>query len=262
MDATSLRWVLGIIGVLFIAGIYLFSVYQSKLRRQASVETFTREEMESGFIEDEALRQELSNINSMLDEQVNDSEIQDIKINPGLEVESKAEYSSTKKNELLEIELPRMVCELLPDYRIAHVLKPLDDRLLTAQELRNALTHAGFVLNADNRYILEENPDAQFQILNLTAAGSFQDIDKEQFTTRGLVCCINLSECTAPLSCYEILLKKIDELVRILDLKVYNHELDLLTLQHVTEVRNRLSEKLSSNSSVEKTEEGELSGDE
>ena len=247
MDATALRWVLGIIGVLFIAGIYLFSLYQSKQRRKASVDTFTREEMESGFIEDEALRKELSNINSMLDEDINDSEISKIKINPGLEADSKKDYSMGN-----EIELPKIVCDLLPDHRIAHVLKPLDGRLLTAQEIRNALTHTGFTLNADNRYSLEDNPDAQFQILNLTAAGSFQGIDQEQFSTQGLVCCINLSECSKPLGCYEILLKKVDELVRILNLKVYSHELDLLTLQHVTEIRN----KLSDSSSEEPVDEG------
>ena len=252
MDATALRWVLGIIGVLCIAGIYLFSMYQSKLRRQAAAETFTREEMESGFIEDETLRKELSNINSKLDEDINATEINEIKINPGLEAGLKKDIPANA-----EIELPKIVCELLPDRRIAHVLKPLDDRLLTSQELRNALDHTGFTLNEDNRYVLKDNPDAQFQILNLTTAGSFQGISEEEFTTQGLVCCINLSECSLPLGCYEILLKKIDELVRILDLKVYSNELDLLTLQHVTEIRK----KLSGESSAEMSGKGEADGD-
>ncbi|MCP4075201.1 MAG: hypothetical protein GY744_03335 [Gammaproteobacteria bacterium] len=235
MDATALRWVLGIIGVVFIAGIYLYSLYQSKQRRQAAIKTFTHEEIESGFIEDEALRNELSNINAMLDEDINAKEINKIKINPGLESEPSVNFSHKT-----EIELPRLVCDLLPDHRIAHVLKPAGDRLLTAEELRNAFTHTGFQLNDESRYKLEENPIAQFQIFNLTAEGSFQQIDETQFTSQGLVCCINLSECAKPLDCYEIMLKKIDELVRILELKVYSQELDLLTLQHVTDIRKKL----------------------
>ena len=43
-----------------------------------------------------------------------------------------------------------------------------------------------------------------------------------------------------PLGCYEIMLKKVDELVRILELKVYSQDLDLLTLQHVTDIRKKL----------------------
>lgn len=239
MDATALRWVLGIIGVLFIGGIYLYSLYQGKLRRQASIKTFTHEEIESGFIEDEALRQELSNINAMLDEDINESEINDIKINPGQDSKSKTDFSDKP-----EIELPKVVCDLLPDHRIAHVLKPLDGHLLTASEIKNALTHSGFTLNEENRYRLEDNPNAQFQILNLTAEGSFQAIDDEQFTSHGLVCCINLTDCSLPLGCYETMLKKVDELVRILDLKVYSQDLDLLTLQHVTDIRKKILEEL------------------
>ena len=246
MDATALRWVLGVIGVLCIVGIYLYSLYQSKQRRQASTKTFTHEEIESGFIEDETLRQELSNINAMLDDDINESEINDIKINPGLETEPKAEFSDKA-----EIELPRLVCDLLPDHRIAHVLKAVDDRLLTAQELRNAFTHAGFEMNAENRFKLEDNPDAQFQILNLTSSGSFQQINEDQFSSQGLVCCINLTECAQPLGCYETMLKKVDELVRILELKVYSQELDLLTLQHVTDIRNKLLGELPASQKTE-----------
>ena len=253
MDATALRWVLGVIGVLFIVGIYLYSLYQNKQRRQAATKTFTHEEIESGFIEDETLRQELSNINAMLDDDINESEINDIKINPGLETEAKTEFSDKA-----EIELPRLVCDLLPDHRIAHVLKPIDDRLLTAQELRNAFTHAGFEMNAENRFKLEDNPDAQFQILNLTSSGSFQQINEDQFSSQGLVCCINLTECSQPLGCYEIMLKKVDELVRILELKVYSQELDLLTLQHVTDIRK----KLLGESPTDQQPEGELKSDE
>ena len=37
MDATALRWILAIIGVLVIAGVYLFTIYQNRLRRNAAI---------------------------------------------------------------------------------------------------------------------------------------------------------------------------------------------------------------------------------
>lgn len=235
MDATALRWVLAIIGIAIIAGIYLYSLFQNKQRREAAVKTFTNEEIESGFIEDETLRAELSNINAMLDEEINESEINQIKINPGLEGKSDTDYSSNA-----DIELPEEVCKLLPDHRIVHILKPLDDHLLTGSEINNALQHSDFVLNDQFRFYLANNSTARFQILNLSIDGSFENIQEEQFTSQGLVCCIKLDECSQPFSCYETMLKKVDELVRILDLKVYSHNLDLLTLQHVTEIRKQL----------------------
>jgi len=243
MDATALRWVMGIIGVVCLLGIYLYSLYQNKLRRQAAVKTFTHEDMESGFIEDEALRQELSSINAMLDDEVDVSHISDIKINSEINT-NEAQDEQAQEEADLEVEwvLPREVCELLPDYRVVHVLKSSDNRLLTAEEITHAMAHTGFVLNEQFRYLPEDYPQAQFQLLNLTASGSFQALDQPSDNAQGIVCCINLKECNLPAECYELMLKKIDELVRILDLKVYSHEQELLTLQHVTDVRKKLIE--------------------
>ena len=55
-----------------------------------------------------------------------------------------------------------------------------------------------------------------------------------------MVCFFDCSCYEQPKGCYELMLKKVDELVRILDLKVYDENLQLLTLQHVTDTRKRL----------------------
>ena len=79
-------------------------------------------------------------------------------------------------------------------------------------------------------------------MLNLTSSGSFGDLS-EQALSQGLVCCINLEKCEFPLDCYELMLKKVDELVRLLDLKVYDQNDELLTLQHVTDIRKKLMDE-------------------
>ncbi len=234
MDATALRWVLGIIGVLCIVGVYLYSLYQNKLRRQAEIRTFTEDEIEAGFIEDEDLRQELSNINAMLDADVSAEDVSEIKINPALDKKNEPEPSTAT-----ESALPHEVCDLMPDHRIAHVLKAADQHLLTDQEIASAMNHAGFSLNENGHYRLSEEPQAEFKLLNLTAGGSFNEL-QQQGVTQGMVCCINLEKCQFPLECYELMLKKVDELVRLLDLKVYDQNEELLTLQHVTEIREKL----------------------
>ena len=68
MDADLFRWVLVIIAVVLALAIYLFGQHQARLRKRSAVETFTREEVDSTFVEDEQLRSELSNLNKILED--------------------------------------------------------------------------------------------------------------------------------------------------------------------------------------------------
>ncbi len=236
MDATALRWVLGIIGVLCIVGVYLYSLYQNRLRRQASTKSFTHDELESGFIEDEALREELSNINAMLDADVNARDVSGIHINPALDKEPAA---PTEQNQQPAWALPQAVCNLIPDHRIAHILRTANMQLLSVQAIAEAMQEAGFSLDEAGFFCLQQPPKVEFKLLNLSESGSFTELSLQD-VSQGLVCCINLEKCQFPLDCYETMLKKVDELVRILDLKVYDHNHELLTLQHVTDIRKKL----------------------
>ena len=66
MDTTTFRWVLVIIAVVVALAVYLYGQHQSRLRKRSAIETFTREEVDSAFIEDEQLRFELNNLNQIL----------------------------------------------------------------------------------------------------------------------------------------------------------------------------------------------------
>ncbi len=235
MDAASLRWVLAIIGVIVIVGVYLFSLHQNRLRRRAAIKTYTQEELESSVIEDETLRAELSSINTMLGEGLKDKDLHDIKINPALDNWTKKPNKKKKNNHL-----PDKVYELTPEHRVVHVLKFEDDRLMTGAELKSSFSHVGLEWNDPGFFTLA---GYQFQLLNMSRKGLFDEIDDPQFHTCGIVCFCNKSSCGEVGKCYEMMLKKIDELVRILNLKVYNEEFHLLTLHHVTKIRDRLAGK-------------------
>jgi len=85
MDATTFRWVLVIIAIILAVAIYIFGQHQARLRKRNALETFTREEVDSAFIEDEQLRFELNNLNNILRDNESGEALDDIQINPAQE---------------------------------------------------------------------------------------------------------------------------------------------------------------------------------
>ena len=235
MDATALRWVLAIIGIVVIAGVYLFSQHQNRIRRQGAIKTFTQDELDNDLIEDEHLRQELSSISTKIDQEDLHQEMGDIKINPALDANIKK-----TKTEKPAVKLPSVMQQISNDKLVAHVLKHADDQLLTGMDLESAFKHIGLQVDDDGYARLQEYPGERVLFADMTESGSFSGISDQQFHTYGIVCLFDISACEQPRSCYELMLKKVDELVRMLDLKVYNENLQLLTLQHVTETRDKL----------------------
>ena len=234
MDATALRWILVIIGVVVILAVYLFSIYQNKLRRNAAIKTFTQDELETGEIVDESLREELSHINTMLDQEVDAEDIANIRITAAQEKRVVVDEPAPQ-----QMTLPFRLLDLPKSDRVVHVLKPEDNHLLTSTELLSALRHVQMEVGEDGLAHLQTDDMSEFVMASLTEEGSLSQLQDSQFTTFGLVCYFGISQCKNPVGCYEVMLKKIDELVRVLDLKVYDEDLQLLTLKHVTDTRSR-----------------------
>ena len=245
MDATALRWILAIIGVIFIAGIYIYTQYQNTLRRRSAIRTFTREELEVDFIEDDLLREELSHINTMLDEGLNKEELNEIKINPGLDdLPEKSISQECDESVESSIFLPPPAYEIPEEYLVAYILKPVDDCLLSGSDLMSAFETADFVCSSKDKnkgfYHFDEDQDIHLTLANMSSSGSFESIELDSFRAYGVLCFFDMRESQNPRLGYELMLKKIDQLVRLLNLKVYDQNLQLLTLQHVTDIRNRL----------------------
>ncbi len=76
---------------------------------------------------------------------------------------------------------------------------------------------------------------------SLSAPGHFSDLALLEFATLGLNCFFDLEACDNPYKEYEIMLKKIDELVRLLNVRVCQANQQLLTISEVTEIRKKLS---------------------
>ncbi len=236
MDASALRWALAIIGIVLLVGIYLYGLQQNRLRKRAARDTFTREEIDSAFIEDQQLREELDNLGEIISSDDENINLGEIKINPAME----ADLSSVKPPQT-SLFIADAIAEIDPDKLISHLLMHLDCRLLTGDEIHSVLSYTGIEMNAVGYLEYHDTGKHCFTIANLSEPGHFSDLDKPEFTTLGLNCFINLETDDNAFKNYEIMLKKIDELVRLLNFKVYQSNRQLLTISDVTDIRNKLS---------------------
>jgi hypothetical protein len=238
VDAATFRWALVIIALLIALGIYFYGQHQSRLRRRSAIDTFTREEIDSAFVEDEQLRTELNNLNQILPENEAEENLDDIQIDSPLEVET-TPFALPDP----EIHVHRLVAKRDPARLINYHLRHGDYRLITGEEAQAAVQQAG--LETDAEGLLEyrqadDTGDIAFRIASLSTPGDFSNVGDLDFSTLGLNCFIDLDDCESPQLAYETLLKKVDELVRFLSLKVYKANQELLTISDVTETRKSL----------------------
>ena len=236
MDATVFRWVLVGIAVCVAIGIYLYGQYQSRLRRRSAIETFTREEIDSAFIEDEQLRDELDSLNQILLNDEEDDNLDDIRINPAQDMQQ-TPYALPDP----EIFLPPQLQARDEDEVISYHLRHGDFRLITGEEAQAAVRQVGLEIDANGLLEYREDGEVAFQVANLSQPGHFLELDQLDFSTLGFIGFIDLETTDNARLGYEAMLKKVDELVRALNVKVYKSNQDLLTISDVTEVRENLA---------------------
>ena len=241
MDAATFRWVLVIIALLIALAIYFYGKHQSRLRRRSAIDTFTREEIDSAFVEDEQLRTELSNLNQILRENEDEEILDDIQIIAAAEAQT-TPFALPDP----EIHVHRLIAKRDAARLINYHLRHRDFRLITGEEAAAAVQQVGLELDAQGLLEYRQTNEADevgevaFRIASLTAPGDFLQFENLDFSTLGLNCYIDLDDCDNPQGSYEALLKKIDELVRILNLKVFKPNQELLTISDVTDTRKSL----------------------
>ena len=240
MDAATFRWVLVIIALLVALAIYFYGKHQSRLRRRSAIDTFTREEIDSAFVEDEQLRTELNNLNQILHDNEDEEILDDIKNIAAAEMQ-KTPFALPDP----EIHVHRLIAKRDAARLINYHLRHSDFRLITGEEAAAAVRQVGLELDAQGLLECRDSAEAgevAFRIASLTAPGDFSQVENLDFSTLGLNCYIDLDDCENPQQAYETLLKKVDELVRTLNLKVFKHSQELLTISDVTDTRKSLLE--------------------
>lgn len=236
MDATTFRWVLVGIAVMVVAAVYFFGQHQSRLRKRNAMETFTRDEVDSTFIEDEQLHHELDNLNRILTDDQDDPSLDEISI----EADDDARFSPSPRPDP-EVFVPALLTDRDAEAVVSYHLRHDDFRLITGEEASAAVEHAGLELNGTGYLEYRQSGEVLFRVASLSAPGTFTDIEQLEFATLGFNCFVDFEASGNPREAYESMLKKIDELVRVLNVKVYKADQQLLTISDVTEVRGRFA---------------------
>ena len=236
MDTGTFRWVLIVIAVVVGVGVYLFGVHQARLRRRNATETYTPEEVDSAIVEDEQLRSEMDNLNQILTGDEADEDLEEIRINPAREVDK-----SPSARPDAEIYVPTMLKSRDEGSLISYHLRHEDLRLITGEEADAAVKETGLELNTEGLLEFREQGEVCFQVASLSDPGHFSEIEKLDFATLGFNCFIDLDTCEHPRRSYESMLNKIDELAGLMNVKVYLPNQDLLAIDDVTRVREKLA---------------------
>ena len=166
MDASALRWTLAIIGIVLLVGIYLYGLHQNRLLKRAAMETFTRDEIDSAFIEDEQLREELDILNQIMNEADQLASLGEININPALEANLASGNLPTP-----DLFIADVVARIEKERVISYLLKHHDHRLITDEEIVNAVNHIGLTINPDDYLEYQEDGEVHFTIASLTEPG-------------------------------------------------------------------------------------------
>ncbi len=235
MDAALFRWVLVVIAILLVIGIYLYGLHQSRLRRRDAIESHTREEIDSAFVEDEQLHDELKSLTQILRENDSDEGLESVQITPAAEP-----IKVSPAPEAVDFFALPELADKPADRVISHLMYHDDYRLITGEEVSAAASHAGLEVDNDGYFEYRQDNNAQFRVGSLSGPGHFNEADHLEFATLGFNCFIDLDATDNPRQAYETMLKKIDELVRILNVKVYKSNRELLTISDVTEIRDNL----------------------
>lgn len=236
MDATAFRWVLIVIAVMVVLAIYFLSQHQARLRRRNAMENFTRDEVDSTFIEDEQLHSELDSLNRIITDDQDDNDLDEIRI----ETDQAARPNSVSRP-APEVFVPAMLADRDTDRVVSYHLRHDDFRLITGEEASVAVEQAGLALNGAGYLEYREAGAVSFKVASLSAPGTFNGIEQLEFSTLGFNCFVDLEVCEDPRQAYETMLKKIDALVRVLNVKVYKADQQLLTISDVADVRGKFS---------------------
>lgn len=226
MDPEHLRWTLLLIGTVLIGAVYMFGRHQSKLRNRAAIKTYTQEELEEPYIDDDTLRRELEHIDGVISDDAEKSIYQEININPGIE----AEYTSA----IDEQTFIKDHCET-EKHLVSYLLKKTDASHLIRSSVHKVLMDNGFMTDNNANYLFFDSKQELFSV-------ALKQSSKLPSTHLSAICFIMdrvIHRKNANQS-FEVMLKVIDKLTRELGVKVYNQNQSLLSIEDITLIRKQL----------------------
>ncbi len=226
MDPEQLRWTLLLIGTVLIVAVYMFGRHQSKLRNRAAIKTYTQEELEDPYIDDDTLRRELEHIGGVISADDEKSVYQEININPGIE----AEYTE----DINEQAFIKENCDT-DKHLVSYLLKKPSGSLLIKSSVHKVLMSNNFLTDNNANYLYFDSKQELFSVaLKASTTTSKTHLTAICFIMDRVIHRKNANQS------YEVMLQVIDKLTRELGVKVYNQNQSLLSIEDVTLIRQKL----------------------
>jgi cell division protein ZipA len=238
MDGPTFRWILVIVGIAIIAGIFLFGnpdrkrksrasrkrVHAPRVRREPALDSDGRES--DGDDADEDTRQAELAIGMPADEGGDLDTYIEKRIEPGLDSK------------------PKVPAAPLPDRIVTLFLQARDNHIITGIELLDASLKSGLVFGSHDIFhrIHEEDVEPVFSMANLTKPGSF---DKNAWNTmeiRGVTMFMTLPGPRNALDAWDSMLATSRRLAELIHADLLDDKHEVFTRQRSLQIKEELRE--------------------
>jgi len=253
MDASLLRWILLVIGLLVILGVYLAGLHQVRMRKQAQIENFTRGDDPLDIL-DVDLHRELQNLDAVVKED-SQAVTQESVVSPSLEIQAEEKPAPIRAPQAAAVEsrtvaVPRSLRRTTEGASVAmpsrdlilFYLKSVSGEPVRLRFLIQILQNSGLEYGERQMYHFVDCNQILFSVAALTDDGVLDPGQAPNTTLPGVVCYMKLAQESQPQRAFEKMLQVIDFLVRGLEFKVYKPDWRLLTVDDVRNLRNKLKE--------------------
>jgi cell division protein ZipA len=237
MDISTFRWVLIVVGIAIVAGIFLFGNPDRKRKPRAS-----RKRVHAQRVRREpALESEQHETDEYADA---DDDVRQAELAIGLPDDDEAPAHFEKRIEPRLDNRPRAPVVPLPDKIISLFLQARDNHVITGIDLLDATLKLGLVFGAHDIFhrIHEEDVEPIFSMANLTKPGSF---DKNAWNTmeiRGVTMFMTLPGPRNALDAWDSMLATSRRLAEVLHADLLDEKREIFTRQRSLQIKEELRE--------------------
>jgi len=237
MDISTFRWVLIVVGIAIVAGIFLFGNPDRKRKPRASRKRVHAQRAKR----EPALDAERRETDEYADA---DDAVRQTELAIGLPDDDEAPAHFEKRIEPRLDSRPRAPVAPLPDKIISLFLQARDNHVITGIDLLDATLKLGLVFGAHDIFhrIHEEDVEPIFSMANLTKPGSF---DKNAWNTmeiRGVTMFMTLPGPRNALDAWDSMLATSRRLAEVLHADLLDEKREIFTRQRSLQIKEELRE--------------------
>lgn len=238
MDISTFRWILIIVGIVLIAGLYLFGIRDKKRKPRASRKR----------VHAQRVRQEpaLDSEQSGDDEHADDHDARQTELDIGAPGDSGSRFG-TDSDLRVEPRLdtkPKKPAPPPPDRIITLFLQARDNHVITGIELLDASLKSGLVFGNHNIFhrIHEEDVEPVFSMANLTKPGSFDKSAWNTMEIKGVTMFMTLPGPRNALDAWDSMLATSRRLAELLRADLLDDTHSVFTRQRSMQIKEELRE--------------------